>query len=177
MVAQRRGGVAALALPLALVASVVVHGAAGDATTAQCAAAAAASSSTAGACRGPDDETESAAGVGACDAAGAAEGGGSGSCPSGGGGGGDDQGGDRSGGEGVDGNPPEGAAFTTATEFLRDRYIIRFNDYRMVGGRGGSLSPRLYAACACVQAARGHTERVTRRLSMCFLVLNKKRAV
>jgi hypothetical protein len=175
-VAQRRGGVAALALALALVASVVVHGAAGDATTAQCAAAAAASSSTAGACRGPDDETESAAGVGACDAAGAAEGGGSGSCPSGGGGG-DDQGGDRSGGEGVDGNPPEGAAFTTATEFLRDRYIIRFNDYRMVGGRGGSLSPRLYAACACVQAARGHTERVTRRLSMCFLVLNKKRAV
>jgi hypothetical protein len=41
------------------------------------------------------------------------------------------------------GNPPEGGSYITATEFLRDRYIIRFNKYRMVSEHKAALESLL----------------------------------
>ena len=87
-----------------------------------------------GGCAADDSKTERiiAAGDVSCDATGQTDGSGE-SCPSSSsesadrGGDVDDDRGDAA---------PEGAsAVTTTTEFLRDRYIVRFNDYRMVRTR------------------------------------------
>lgn len=165
MASQRRRGVVALALTAVLLASVAARDATADDAAAErhCAAAPSSMEESAGACRSRG-ETEDAAGFGSCDVAGATGEGGAGSCPSASSGSSDR--GDRAGrGPSVDGNPPEGATYKTSTEFLRDRYIVRFNDYRMVrffvvwgGGVGkgafACMTIRVLGrARACVHAA------------------------